>query len=103
MKMVHHINFKQIDYINTLIETEILNINICGSDLSKTLEFFFMARTEMRAYYYDEMYLCKNGFFTYDISQVKVITNEYRTLSFILPRLIGKMKCWQEINVYFEK
>lgn len=103
-ELVHHIDFQQIDLINNSF-----NVSIFSQDdkdekeFNKTLRFFFLARTEMRAFYYDEIYLCKNELFTDNINQVPVIGDSYRELSFILPRLIGKIKCWEELNLHYDK
>lgn len=102
-EFIHCVDFQKIDTISTLFKISLYRMDNNYTEFENVLNFFFRSRTEMRAFYYDEIYLCEHGLFTDNIDQVKIITDEDRNLSFILPRLIGKIKCWKEKNIHIDK
>lgn len=99
----HHLDYRYIEKVNADYQVNIFSNSYHTNDneLEKAIEVLFMARSEMRSFYYEEKHLALNNLCTPSIDQVTIMTEEHRCISFILPRLLGKIKYWEEtVNVH---
>lgn len=99
-ELVHYLDFKHIESFNLELGVKIYSQEETKSLTVQTLEQFYLARTELRANYYDEVFLMMNNLGPSFIDQEKVITDKVRDITFTIPRLIAKINCWQKFNLY---
>lgn len=102
-ELVHCIDFQRIESLNNRFRIFLYPAQAGANNLTLVMNEFFRGWIEMRAFYYDEMYLCSQGGVTLQIDQGLPIHNEDRHITFFLTRLLGKRKCWMELNVHPDK
>jgi len=101
-ELVHHLDYQLIERVNSDFSLDLFltPYDHYKTNLEKCIHLLFMARSEMRAYYYEEQHWAIKNKTAINIDQVKSMSDDFNDIKLILSRLLGKIRYWEENNVH---